>query len=229
MIGLPFDVPVDPEPPEARDWLIDELSKPVYQSAKPTLFDRVAAAIRDWIESLQFGDVQGPPAFGLGVIVALVAGALIVAFLIFGLPRINRRSSVAGSLFGEDDVRTAVMMRSDAETAARGGDYSAAVVEMFRAIARGLAERTIVTTTPGTTATGFATRAGDLFPLLAPQLASAATVFDEVRYLGRTGTAEQYRVIAALESELRATRPELATPEPASPALARAGTERPMA
>ncbi len=208
MIRLfPVDVPVDPEPPEARDWLIDELSKPVYQSAKPTLFDRIAAAIRDWIESLQFGDVQGPPAFGLGVVIALVAVALVVAFLIFGLPRLNRRSSVTGSLFGDDDSRTAAMMRRDAETSARAGDYSAAVVEMFRAIARGLAERTIVTTTPGTTATGFASRTGELFPGLTGRLTSGAAIFDEVRYLGRSGTAEQYRAIADLESELRTARP----------------------
>lgn len=206
---LPFDVPVDPEPPEARDWLIDELSKPVYQSAKPTLFDRIAAAIRDWIESLQFGDVQGPPAFGLGVVIALVAIALVVAFLIFGLPRFNRRSAVTGSLFGDDDVRTAAMMRKDAEAAARGGDYSAAVAEMFRAIARGLAERTIVTTTPGTTATGFANRAGEFFPGLAARLTSGAAIFDEVRYLGRAGTPEQYRAIADLESQLRNARPAL--------------------
>ena len=164
---------------------------------------------RDWIESLEFGNVQGPPAFGLGVVVVLVVAALIVAFLIFGLPRINRRSAVAGSLFGDDDVRTAARIRQDAENAARGGDYSTAVVEMFRAIARGLAERTLATTTPGTTARDFAARAGGVFPALADRLQESAVVFDSVRYLGREGTQEQYRSIAALEADLRDARPAL--------------------
>ena len=44
---LPWHVPVDPEPPEARQWLVDELSKPQYQAAKPTLFDQIAKAISE--------------------------------------------------------------------------------------------------------------------------------------------------------------------------------------
>jgi hypothetical protein len=210
-MAVPFEPPVDPDAPEARDWLIDELSKPVYQAAQPTLFDRIAKAISDWINSLQFGDVQGPPALGLGVIVTLVVLGLVGAFLIFGMPRLNRRSAVAGSLFGDDDDRSAARIRQDAEAAAARSDYSTALVEMFRAIARGLAERTIVTTTPGTTARDFARRAGLVFPALAERLAGSATAFDDVRYLGRDGTAEQYGAIAGLEFDLRAARPRLET------------------
>jgi len=32
-LPVPFDVPVDPDAPEARQWLADELSKPQYQAA----------------------------------------------------------------------------------------------------------------------------------------------------------------------------------------------------
>ncbi len=210
MIGqLPFDVPVDPDAPDAQQWLIDELSKPVYQAAKPTLFDRVAKAIGDWLNSLQFGTLQGPPAFGIGVVVILIVIGLVVAFLIFGVPRLNRGSAVAGSLFGEDDARDAARIRRDAEAAARADDYSTAVVEMFRAIARGLAERTIVTTSPGTTARDFASRAGAAFPPLADRLAASAGAFDDVRYLGRVGTSDQFESIAALENDLRLSRPVL--------------------
>jgi hypothetical protein len=209
LAGVAFDVPVDPDPPEARDWLIDELAKPVYQAAQPTLFDRIAKAIADWIASLQFGDVQGPPAFGLGVIVTLLVVGIVVAFLIFGVPRLNRRSAVAGSLFGDDDDRSAARIRQEAEAAATRGDFSAALVEMFRAIARGLAERAIVTTTPGTTARDFARRAGLVFPELAGRLVDSAAAFDEVRYLGREGSQEQYRAMASLEGALRSARPAL--------------------
>jgi hypothetical protein len=37
----------------------------------------------------------------------------------------------------------------------------------------------------------------------------SATAFDEVRYLGREGTQQQFRQVAALERDLRAARPEL--------------------
>ncbi len=207
---LPSDVPVDPDAPDATQWLITELSKPAYQAAKPTLFDRISQAVSDWFASLQLGSVNGPPALGFGVVIALVVAALVVAFLIFGLPRLNRRSAVTGSLFGEDDARSAARIRQDAERAAAEGNYSTAVMEMFRSIARGLAERTLVTTSPGTTARDFAVRAGLSFPALAEQLAESAAAFDAVRYLDRTGTREQYESIASLERSLRSASPALA-------------------
>lgn len=205
----PLDVPVDPNAPEAANLLISELSKPAYQAAKPTWFDLVARAIQDWLASLRIGDVQGPPALGLGVIVAIVVIGIVVAFLIFGLPRLNRRSTVAGSLFGDDDSRSAEKIRQDAEAAAARGDHSTAVAEMFRAIARGLAERSIVTTSPGTTARDFAVAAGRSFPDHGEALVTSATAFDQVRYLGRDGTAAQFEQSAALERALRSARPVL--------------------
>ena len=210
-----FDAPVDPDSPDAQQWLINELAKPVYQSAKPTPFDIVAKAISDWLNSLQVGTVQGPPALAIGFVIALVIAGLVVAFLVFGVPRLNRRSAVTGSLFGEDDARDAAGMRQAAEAAARAGDYSMAVLEMFRSIARGLAERTIVTTTPGTTARDFAARAGAAFPALSAQLVDSSSAFDEVRYLGSEGTAAWYESIAALERDLRSARQLQETAVPA--------------
>jgi hypothetical protein len=204
-----FDVPVDPDAPEARDWLLEELSKAEYQAAKPSWFDLLMQSIWDWINSIEFGGFSGPPAFGLLVVGIIVVAALVVAFLIFGLPRINRRSKVAGVLFGEDDDRDAAAMRSAAERAAAAGDYSAAIAEMFRAIARGMAERTIVSTTPGTTAQDFSLRAGAAFPAFAAELRTAAGSFDEVRYLGGVGTADDFERLSALERALRSARPVL--------------------
>jgi hypothetical protein len=209
LAALPSDVPVDPDAPDATNWLITELFKAPYQAAQPTLFDRIAKSVSDWLSSLQLGSAEGPPVLGLTVVIALVAGALVVAFLVFGLPRLNRRSRVTGSLFGDDDARTADRIRQDAERAAGRGDYSTAVVEMFRAIARGLAERTIITTTPGTTARDFAARTGLTFPALAERLVRSAASFDGVRYLDRTGTAEEFDAIASLEKDLRSAKSSL--------------------
>ena len=207
--GLPLDVPVDPDARDAAELLINELSKPQYQAARPTWFDLLAKAVQDWLSSLRLGDVQGPPALGLGIVGTLAVVGIVVAFLIFGVPRLNRRSAVAGSLFGEDDRRTAAVIRQDAEAAAARGEYSTAVAEMFRAIARGLAERAIVTTSPGTTARDFAIKASTPFPDLGDALRESATAFDQVRYLDRIGTAGQFQQVAALERDLRATRPVL--------------------
>jgi hypothetical protein len=215
-----FDIPVDPDAPEARDWILEELAKAPYQAAKPTLLDLVAQQIRTW-----FGDLirfltsttGGPPAGGppLGLLAILIPVAILVvlAFLIYGVPRLNRRSTVTGALFGDDESRDAATMRRDAERAAATGDYTTAVAELFRALARGLAERTLVTTHPGTTATEFARRAGAVFPDAADPLLVAARDFDGVRYLDRAGTSEQWDAMVALERRLRTARPASAPAE----------------
>jgi hypothetical protein len=199
------DVPVEPEPDEAREWLITELSKPPYQAAQPTLLDRISQAIGEWFNSLTLPD--GPPGAGLAVVLGLVVAGIVIALLIFGLPRLNRRSRVTGALFGDDDDRDAATMRRNAAAAAARGDHTLAVAEQFRAIARELAERLVVTTFPGTTARGFAQQAGTVFAAEQTRLVEAAVVFDAVRYLGASGTAAQYDELVSLDTELRSLKP----------------------
>jgi hypothetical protein len=98
-------------------------------------------------------------------------------------------------------------MRRAAERAAAAGDYTTAIAELFRSIARGLAERTLVATFPGTTARAFARRAAIVFPAEADALTTAALDFDGVRYLERTGTPEQWATMVSLEQRLRSARP----------------------
>ncbi|HEU0207138.1 MAG TPA: DUF4129 domain-containing protein [Pseudolysinimonas sp.] len=211
LLVLPANVPVDPDGPEARRWLLEELSKPAYQSAHPTPFDQLVRAITDWINSLinGLGSVQVP---GIGNLLGLVAVVivvvlLVVAFLVFGLPRISRRSSAGGALFAEHDTRDAAAMRRDAERAAAAGDYAVAITELFRALARGLDERTLVSTFPGTTASELATRAAEVFPDAASHLSLAAASFNGVRYLGAPGTAAEWEQLVALEREVRTAKP----------------------
>lgn len=213
MILLPFDVPVDPDAPEARDWVLDELSKQPYQAAKPTLLDLIAQQILTWFGDLidfltsTGGTPGGAGSLGFLAILIPVAMLVVLAFLIYGIPRLNRRSRVTGALFGADEDRDAATMRRAAERAAAAGDYTMAITELFRALARGLAERTLVTTHPGTTAGEFARRASAVFPDAREALAGAARDFDAVRYLGRDGTREQWDALAGLERRLRTARP----------------------
>jgi hypothetical protein len=209
-VGAPLTVPVDPNAPEAQRWLLDELAKSPYQAATPSWFDQLATQFSDWLNSLitGLGSVRIPGAGNLLTLVAVVAVVvvLVVAFLVFGVPSINRRSTVTGQVFGEDDIRDAAALRRDAERAAASGDYSTAIAELFRALARGLDERTLVSFFPGSTARGVATRAGQVFPDAADRLLDAAAAFDGVRYLGAIGSAPQWDRLVALERELRSAR-----------------------
>ncbi|CAN5248341.1 hypothetical protein BH11ACT3_BH11ACT3_25390 [soil metagenome] len=203
---LPFDPPVDPDKPAAHDLLATELAKSPYQDASNFL-QQLIKNFTDWLDSLKV-DGSGPPSvLLLFVVAAVVAAALVAAFFLFGLPRLNRRSTVTGSLFGDDDARDAAAMRRDAERAAATGDYATAIAELFRSIARGLAERTVVSSSPGTTAREFARQAGAVFPESQSALQSAAISFDSVRYLDAAGTAEQWTALVALEKTLRSARP----------------------
>ena len=213
----PRTVPVEPDAPEARDWLAGELSKPEYEAARPSWFDLAAQAVWDWITSLFEGGFGGPPVLTLIVLGLLLAGGIALAFLLFGAPRLDRRGSAPGALFGDADVRDSAELRRAADEAAAAGNWTLAIEEMFRAIARSLAERTVVTASPGTTAHDLAVRAGTAFPSCADRLADAAGTFDEVRYLGIAGTADRFGTVAALERDLRAAQPalDIAPPVPA--------------
>jgi hypothetical protein len=208
-------VPLEPDADEARDWLLGELSRPPYAAARPTLFDTIAQAIGDWFVRLFEGGDGSVPDFVPALLVLAGVGIVVAAFLIFGRPRLNRRSALGGSLFGTDDTRSAERMRAAAAAAAASGDYTAAIEDLFRALARDLVERTVLSVTPGTTARDFARRAALAFPVESDRLNEAAIVFDGVRYLGRPGTREQFERLDGLERRLRTARP--AVLEPAGP------------
>ncbi|HEY1530156.1 MAG TPA: DUF4129 domain-containing protein [Galbitalea sp.] len=209
--ALPLEPPVTPDGPTAQSWLLAELAKSEYAPSRPTWFDQLATAIRNWFDSLSAPSLGGIPGLGPLVIVIVVVVVLLVAFLVFGLPRINRRSRVAGELFGEDDQRTAARILADARAAAAAGDFSLAVVEGMRASARVLSERTLLTMYPGTTAHSFSRQAALLFPGHVALLEQTATVFDRVRYLDQPGTSAEWQDAERLASELRTALPVAAS------------------
>jgi len=200
---------LDPGAPEAQQWLRDELAKPPYEAAQPTLFDRLSQSFMDWLGSLVAPDGSAFGPWIPVIVIVIVIAAVVAAWLIFGAPRLNRRSRLADELIGDDDQRTAEDMRRAAADAARRADWNRASTEIFRALARGLAERTVIVASPGTTAQDFAHRAAQSFPAAHDGLFAAARVFDEVRYLNRLGTETGYRELLALEHEIRTATPTL--------------------
>jgi hypothetical protein len=213
MIRLaPFDVPVDPDDEEARRLLEEELNR---ADAPPEEPPGWLEDFLDWLRELLGNNqpageptvgFEAGPTVGIVIAVVLVVALLVIAFAIFGVPRLRRRSRVTGDLFGEDDDRSSSQIRSAADQAAADGDFTSAVVEVFRSLARDLAERGVVLAFPGTTAQEFGRRASGVFPDARERLLDAAEVFDGVRYLGRVGTEEQWRRMSELAAELRAAR-----------------------
>ncbi|MDQ7878794.1 DUF4129 domain-containing protein [Microbacterium sp. QXD-8] len=201
--------PLTADGDEARRWAEQELSDPAYDVAEPTPFDRIARAIGDFIASLLNPDLSG----GWGSTFALVAAVVVVviivaAFLVWGVPRVTRRAAARPPLlFGEAERRSAAELRAAAAERAGAADWEAAIVLRFRALARGCLERGVVDPPPGATVHAFARGAGRSFPTLASQLEDAATAFDDVRYLRRPGTAELYRLVAAVDDAVAAARP----------------------
>ncbi len=207
MIPFPFDVPVDPGPPAATQWLLDELAKPEYQQAKPTLVDIVGQALADWLGAILSGSSGTPPILALVIGLAVVAAIIVLGVVFGGRARLDRRTASGGELFGSDERRSAKELRAAAAAAAQRGDWTTATADAYRAIARSAAEREVVVVAPGLTAHGFAGRAGVVFPAEAAALARAADAFDAVRYLGSAGTEPAYREIAALAERLIGARP----------------------
>lgn len=196
--------PLDPTAPDARDQLLEELSNPEYTASQPTWFDLLSQAVLDWFLSLQVPAGEGPPLAAILVVLGLIAVAVIIAIVLYGVPRRGRRSRASTTLFGEADRRSARELRRDADAAARREDWSAAIADRYRAIARAMDERTIVPLLPGTTAHRFSASTARLFPDHGDALEAAASRFDAVRYLGETGSPEDYATVVAVDDALAA-------------------------
>ncbi len=199
-----LEVPVEPDAPDARERLLDELSDPAYAESQPSWFDLLSQAVLDWLSSLRLAEGDGVPALALLIGGLLLAAAIAAAILIYGVPRWRARSGVGVELLGDRDRRTARQLRRDAERWAAAGDWARAIADRYRAVARALDERTLVAALPGTTAHGFARAAGRVFPAEAAALEAAADRFDGVRYLDRPGTADDYALVRALDDRLEA-------------------------
>lgn len=224
MVLIPHrESPLDPDAPEARRWLEDELAKPEYQSAQPNAFDLAMQAIRDWFVSLFEGATGIPGPLLTLIVVVVVALVVIVGLLVFGLPRLRRRQRATTPLFDDADRRDLETLRKAAVAAAAAGDWPLAIEERFRALARGMVERDLIRVHPGTTARGLAYAATSPFPGHETALLGAADDFDAVRYLGGSGTRERYDVLTELEQAIAATAPATtaataaATPTAATP------------
>src|ERR1035437_5071515 len=123
---------LSPTPPQARSWLRQELRSPDYQS--PWL-DSAIRWIVDHVRNLLDGARH---LAGLSPLITVLIALVVIALLVWVLPRLRREPGVAASEGAVlDDVTiTPRHYRDLAAQAVRDGRYDDAVLDGFRAIAK---------------------------------------------------------------------------------------------
>jgi hypothetical protein len=189
----------------------DELSKAVYhqrQSIPQDIADYIGKGLRKIFDTA--GNVTPG---GAWTVVSLVLAVIIVAVIAARLGPLRRSASHKAPL-SDPGTRplTARQLREQAEASAAlasagNGDYTAAIVARFRAIAISLEERGVLVPDAGRTADEFALQAGRLFSRQAAGIATAARLFDQVRYGDGVGAGDDYEQVRQLDDALGQVRP----------------------
>lgn len=208
--ALPAETPVLPDADQARDWAQEELSRRVYEDARPSLLDRALQAVLQWLSDLFDG--LGGLGSGPGVLILLLAAAAVVTLaVLIARPRLNAsaRGKESG-VFGSGPVERAAEHRERAKAAAGADQWGEAVTEMFRALVRTAEERVILEARPARTAAEAGALLGSAFPSFTPEIDWLRGRFDEVMYGSGQATAEDYRRAAALDAALGTERPAAA-------------------
>ena len=196
----------------ARELARHELSKPVYQQ-HVSLTQRILDEIGRLFSGLHGGvDTTVPGGWwtliGVMALAVIIAGAAIAR--LGPIARQHRQPVVLGG----GRPLTAAQHRLEARRLAGAADWSGAIRESLRAIARQLEERSIVPPRAGRTADELADEAAVALPALAGALQAAASLFDDVCYGERPGTPEGYARLSDLDEAVRSARP--AAPGPAT-------------
>ncbi len=199
LVGLaPTKEPVELGRDQAQQLAVEELAKPEYHVDDPSLSERLIRWLYDEFTQLLDTASRNVPGgwwglAGLALLIALVIGAALWR----GGP--VRRTSSGGHALFAGKTRSAADHRRSADRAAATGQWEEAVLERYRAIVRGLEERTILEPHPGRTADEAAAGGGQALPELAGDLAAAAATFDAVAYGGRSACSTDDRFLRGLD------------------------------
>jgi hypothetical protein len=206
---------LSPTPPQARDWLTQELHGAGYQDGW------LQSAFR-WVVDTLGQLLDGAQRLaGLSPLLTAVVAVAVVALLAWVLPRLRREPAaavVAGGVL-ESLTVTASDYRALAAAARREGRHDDAVLDGFRAIARDMSARSLLDDAPGRTAHEVSLSLASPFPDHAQRLAEVADLFDAVRYGHRHATAEHAAQVQMLDEDLTRSRPRLQSLSPSVPSL----------
>ncbi|SEG66554.1 protein of unknown function [Nonomuraea solani] len=191
---------------EAARQAAGELLKPEY--AKESLLDQIYRRVMQFLGDLLDAAAGGGSTGGIiaSVLITLILLGVIILVAWRLRKTARKRGLAAGGLFGERAM-SAAEHRQAAERLATEGNWTEAVQERLRAIARDLEERALVDGMPGRTAHELATEAAVSLPAFTGELAAAARSFDDVTYGGVPGTRESYESMTSLDDRLGQARP----------------------
>ena len=190
----------------AREAAERELRRREYVDAQPSPLVRLAGRVLREIGELLDRAAGAAPGGRLGLLALLALVVLLVAVV---LARIGplARSSRPPALFAGSATLTADEHRALAQSAAEQGRWADAVRERLRAVVRELEARGALDPRPGRTAGEVARDGGAAVPDVAPDLARAAALFDEVWYGGRPADASSYALLVAVDERVSDRRP----------------------
>jgi Domain of unknown function (DUF4129) len=212
-------------PPLTRDGAAhaahEELSKHVYQQARPSVGQEALSAVWRWLLSAYDRIVSVTPggAVGLLVIVAVLAAAAVVFAQRRGVAR-GLRGRHTGLETPAD--ATPGQLRAEADAFAARGQWAEAVRARLRAVVRTFEERGILDARPGRTAAEVAAEAGSARPEWREGLFRAAQAFGEIWYGHRPATAADDALLRELDEAVRRPRSGVAATAGASSSFATA-------
>lgn len=206
----PPGVPIVTGRDEARRAAADELAKPVYAHARPSLARRALDWIGHELSTLwnkAFGGGSGGDGEGWTAMVVLLVLLVVVVVVVrrrYG--PVRRRVTADQALFDEAAPLNAAGYRRAAEEHAAGGRWAEAVRARLRAVIAALEERAVLDPRPGRTADVAAREAGAMLPDQAPALLGAARVFDDIWYGQAAAGPDDYRRLVAVDEAVAAAR-----------------------
>jgi hypothetical protein len=197
-------VPVHPDRGTARDWAVQELSRREYQEAQPGLGERLLTWLWEQINQLQLGG--GAPPVPALILIGVLIGAVVTYAVrrsggLHGTARRKAAAVLPERQTTAADHRAAAQRHEDAQ------EWDLAVVERFRAVARELEERALLTRQPGRTALEVARDGGAARPDLASELIAAAHFFDDVSYGHLSVSESAVEALRTLDNRLLANKP----------------------
>lgn len=211
-------VPIEIGRDEARERARRELSSPRYAEDSPSWIQQALEWIWERVGSLvelASGGTTGR------IVLVVAASALVIGIaIIVRRARPDARARVApdSTIFGARKL-TAADYRTAADAAVEAGDWSAAVVERFRAVAAALEERGVVEPRVGRTADELAREARTSMPAIHADLQEATVVFDHVLYGGREAGPDDHRRVEQVDRSLHQPRRRLDRAMTATPTL----------
>ncbi|NDK31353.1 DUF4129 domain-containing protein [Nesterenkonia haasae] len=186
---------------DARRVLETELADGSYQRQFTGPLREAIDSFLDWLQDRAFsiGGVDVP--FGPVLVVLVVAAAVVVIILVVR-PRLQSGTVTEGIV--EIDPRvSAEQFRTRAQEAARSGDFNAAALDAFRAVARAAEERGVASEQQGRTATEIANGLGVTYRAFAADLHRAAELFNRSVYGSASLVAADFEFVAQLDVQLQ--------------------------